>query len=293
MVECFDTHWWNLADSAAYLSAQKAWFLCTFVGEFFAFAQQECRGLERCQAVLSPIFPALLGSSTVQIASLIDIQLASFLAVGSVSYLHYANRIFQLPLALFAIATSTALYPIVLRAIANNDTIKALAHLKQSFWFLFWALSACSVGGIVLSFEVVWILFERGNFTRNDSIQTGFVLAAYLVGLLPFGLAKIFSLWLYSHHQQLRAAKISIQSLAVGTFASFLLMWDYGAVGLATAGSLSGFASLYWSIKAFGFRQFWDIIADKKLWLLWIGVIFLSAIAAVFIKWCLDKFYFV
>ncbi|MDE7317483.1 MAG: murein biosynthesis integral membrane protein MurJ [Helicobacter sp.] len=236
-------------------------------------------------------FPALLGSSTVQIASLIDIQLASFLAVGSVSYLHYANRIFQLPLALFAIASSTALYPIVLRAIHNNNRIQALAHLKQSFWFLFWALSACSVGGMILSFEVVWILFERGNFSSNDSLQTGHVLAAYLVGLLPFGLSKIFSLWLYSHHQQMLAAKISIQSLLVGTCASLALMWDYGAVGLAIAGSLSGFASLYWSVKAFGFRQFWDIIADKKAWLLWSVVIVASAIAAFLMKWGLEQIY--
>ena len=236
-------------------------------------------------------FPALLGSSTVQIASLIDIQLASFLAVGSVSYLHYANRIFQLPLALFAIASSTALYPIVLRAIHNNDRIRALAHLKQAFWFLFWALSACSVGGIILSFEIVWILFERGNFGSNDSLQTGHVLAAYLVGLLPFGLAKIFSLWLYSHHQQMLAAKISLQSLLVGTGASLALMWDYGAVGLAIAGSLSGFASLYWSVKAFGFREFWDIIADKKAWLLWIGAVVASAIAAFLMKWGLEQIY--
>lgn len=45
--------------------------------------------------------PALLGSSTAQIASFIDTLLASFLVSGSVSYLYYANRIFQLPLALF------------------------------------------------------------------------------------------------------------------------------------------------------------------------------------------------
>ena len=40
---------------------------------------------------------------------------------GSISYLYYANRVFQLPLAIFAIATSIALFPMVAKAIKNGE----------------------------------------------------------------------------------------------------------------------------------------------------------------------------
>jgi len=53
-------------------------------------------------------YHGLLGSSAMQISAFMDTWLASFLVSGSISYLFYANRIFQLPLAIFAIALSQA-----------------------------------------------------------------------------------------------------------------------------------------------------------------------------------------
>ncbi len=261
-----------------------------YVGFFFLKGKKE-QLKKDTRKFYSQFFPAILGGSTVQIASLIDIQLASFLNTGSISYLYYANRIFQLPLALFAIATSIALYPVVLKAIKNNNITEALKQLKSAFWFLFIILLLCSVGGIVLSQEIIWILFERGNFSHTDTMQTGIILAMYLIGLLPFGLAKIFSLWLYSHHQQMLAAQISIKSLLVGTVCSLILMWKYEAVGLALAGSLSGVALLYWSIKAFGFYRFWAIIADKKHWLILMSCIIAEVPILIGIKWGIEKLY--
>ncbi|WP_306822275.1 lipid II flippase MurJ, partial [Helicobacter pylori] len=62
------------------------------------------------KAFFKQFLPSVLGNSSAQIASFLDTTIASFLASGSVSYLYYANRVFQLPLALFAIAISTALF---------------------------------------------------------------------------------------------------------------------------------------------------------------------------------------
>ena len=80
-------------------------------------------------------FPAIWGNSTAQVSAFLDTFLASFLITGSISYLYYANRIFQLPLALFAIATSVALFPRIARYIKNKDDTKALKFLEKAFWF--------------------------------------------------------------------------------------------------------------------------------------------------------------
>ncbi|MDD2888242.1 MAG: murein biosynthesis integral membrane protein MurJ [Aliarcobacter sp.] len=201
-------------------------------------------------------FSATFGSSTLHISAFIDTWLASFLISGSISYLYYANRIFQLPLAIFAIATSIALFPMVARAIKNKDEDKALRLMKKSALILFGLLSVSTFIGIVFNDFIIKLLFERGQFTSNDTQNTAFILAMYLIGLLPFGLSKIFSLWLYAKEQQFLTAKISMYSLSCNIVFSLILIKPFGAAGLAFAGTIGGFVLFFLTIKAFGFKKF-------------------------------------
>jgi putative peptidoglycan lipid II flippase len=208
-------------------------------------------------------FASVVGSSTAQISAFLDGWLASFLAAGSISYLYYANRIFQFPLALFAIATSVAIFPKVTRYLKNKDEPKAYEMLTKSFWFLAALLGSAALTGIIFSKEIVWLLYERGAFDHKDSLNTAWVLTMYLTGLIPFGLAKIFSLWLYATHQQKRAAKLSGISLAVNIILSLSLIQPMGAAGLALASSLSGLVLFALTVNAFGKEKFSAIIAHK------------------------------
>ena len=199
---------------------------------------------------------ATVGSSTSHISAFIDTWLASFLITGSISYLYYANRVFQLPLALFAIATSIALFPMVARAIKNKDEDKALSLMKKSSLILFAVLSISTFIGIFFDQFIVKLLFERGAFSSSDTSNTALILTMYLIGLIPFGIAKIFSLWLYAKEQQFLAAKISMQSLLGNIIFSLILIKPYGAAGLAFASTISGFILFFLTIKAFGFDKF-------------------------------------
>lgn len=203
---------------------------------------------------------ATLGSSTAHISAFIDTWLASFLISGSISYLYYGNRIFQLPLALFAIATSIALFPMIAKAIKNKDENKALRLMKKSSLILFALLSIATLIGIVFDEFIVWLLFERGEFTASDTTNTAIILTMYLIGLIPFGIAKIFSLWLYAKEQQFLAAKISMKSLGFNIVFSLLLIQPYGAAGLAFASTLSGFVLFFLTIKEFGFTKFKELL---------------------------------
>jgi putative peptidoglycan lipid II flippase len=201
-------------------------------------------------------FSATFGSSTLHISAFIDTWLASFLISGSISYLYYANRIFQLPLAIFAIATSIALFPMVARAIKNKEEEVALRLMKKSALILFGLLSISTFIGIVFNDFIIKLLFERGEFTSADTQNTALILSMYLIGLLPFGLSKIFSLWLYAKEQQFLTAKISMYSLSTNIVFSLILIKPYGAAGLAFAGTIGGFVLFFLTIKAFGFRKF-------------------------------------
>jgi putative peptidoglycan lipid II flippase len=208
---------------------------------------------------------SILGGSTAQISAFIDGILASFLTAGSISYLYYANRVFQFPLAIFAIATSVAIFPKVARYLNQNKEKEARVMLNKSFWILLYLLSFATVVGIIFAKEIVWLLLQRGAFTQNDTSMTSSVLVMYLVGLIPFGLAKIFSLWLYSTHNQAKAAKISAISLVVNIILALILVRYLKVEGLALAGSLGGFVLFSLTIKHFGIKNFLDILSFKKL----------------------------
>ncbi len=206
--------------------------------------------------------PAIWGNSTAQIMAFLDTWLASFLISGSISYLYYANRVFQLPLALFAIALSVAIFPTISKLIKHNKFLEAKGELKKGFWILVFLLSISALGGVIFSKEIIWLLFERGAFQRDDTLMTSSILQMYMIGLLPFGLSKLLSLWLYSQHRQLEAAKIATWSLIGYVFVALILFKPFGAMGLAFASTVSGFISFYLLIKSFGianFREMFDI----------------------------------
>lgn len=96
-------------------------------------------------------FHSIIGNSTPQIVSFVDTTLASFLVSGSISYLYYGNRIFQLPLALFAIALTTGIFPKITRLLKAQNFDEASKLLSNGFWIwhfcsqpLRWAV-ICSV----------------------------------------------------------------------------------------------------------------------------------------------------
>ena len=242
-----------------------------YVGYYYYKKDKECDKKEE-KRFFKSFYSAILGNSAAQFSAFLDTWLASFLISGSISYLYYSNRVFQLPLALFAIALSVGIFPKISKELKNRGEESAKKLLGDSFWLLISLLGVFSVGGIVLSDEVVKILFERGSFSQNDTLITAKVLSMYMIGLVPFGLSKIFSLWLYAKNEQSKAAKISLYSLFANVVLSILLLKPLGVVGLALASSLSGFVLFGFTIKAFGIKRFLDIISFSKTLILVIAL---------------------
>ncbi len=228
--------------------------------KFFTSQLQKSKHSFKNSKFYKQFYPAVFGSSSAHIAAFLDTWLASFLVTGSISYLYYANRVFQLPLALFAIATSVALFPTIAKAISKNNEEDALKILRKAFYILFGLLFTASFIGIVFNEFIIQLLFERGAFTNTDTQNTSIILIMYLIGLVPFGLAKIFSLWLYAKEQQGKAAKITAISLGWNIVLSLILIIPFGTYGLALASSLSGFVLLHLTLKEFGYDKFRKVI---------------------------------
>ncbi len=252
------------------IAVQRIGLMKIIIGGFKYFNKKALHVKDETRVFRKQFFPAIWGNSTAQVSAFLDTWLASFLAAGSISYLYYSNRVFQLPLALFAIATSIAIFPRIARFLKNNDQEKALTYMQKAFWFLATILMLSTLGGFILSDEIVKLLFQRGAFSQTDAVNTSLVLKMYLIGLLPFGLNKLFSLWLYASQLQLKAAKIASYSLISNVVLSLALISPMGASGLALASTISGFLSFILTVQVFGTKQFLDIITSKKAlyWLL-------------------------
>jgi len=228
--------------------------------------------------------PSIFGNSTAHISAFLDTWLATFLVSGSISYLYYANRLFQLPFALFAIATSTVLFPHITKAISQDNFQEAKEKMKKSFWFLLYLLTLAFIFSIINSKEIVKLLFERGAFTHKDTIMTSYVLIMYMIGLIPFGVNKLFSSYLYATHKHLKSAKISAISLGVNIILSIILIFPLKVLGLALASSIGGVVLFILTLKEYGFREFLGFF-EKKYILLFLGVILISIVISILAKY--------
>ena len=268
---------------AVHIVALKKLGLCRILVGGFKHIRAKLPRIEKDVAKFKKeFFPAIWGNSTAQLSAFLDTWLASFLAAGAISYLYYANRVFQLPLALFAIATSVAIFPKISRYLKNGDNDKARAYMQRAFWFLAYLLTLSTVGGVILSHEIVWLLFERGAFSAADTAATSLVLQMYLLGLLPYGLGKLFSLWLYASQRQLDAAKIASFSLGGNIAFSLALLIPFGAAGLALASSIAGFVSFTLTVRAFGWGEFLAFFRSKHTLFLVLGSVVLAIITLIF-----------
>ncbi len=219
--------------------------------------------------------PAIWGNSTPQLNAFIDTWLASLLTVGSISALTYGNLVFTLPLALIAIAASTALFPSITKDLKHGREAQAWGNLITAFWFMAFALLAAMLGGMMLAEPIVWLLFEHGRFTADDTLVTANVLRMYMIGLIPFGLTKLLSLYLYATHRQAKAARIATLSLLANIGASLTLIRPMGVMGLALAGSIGGWVLFGLTVRELGWRQHMRAIVFSK----WLGIWIVSGIA--------------
>ncbi len=193
--------------------------------------------------------PAVLGIAAVQINILVGTILATLLPTGAVSYLYYADRIVQLPLALFGIAMGTALLPALSEHFANNRTTEAQQDLRQGLTWLTWIILPSMVGIMFLAEPIIRTLFENGAFTALDATNTSYALQAYAVGLLVFCWARVLSTACFAGKDAKAPMKFAIYTVIVNIILAVILMQPLGYVGLALASALASFfnVALLWA----------------------------------------------
>ena len=190
------------------------------------------------------IAPTFVGVGAQQINTFLTTVLASLLMPGSISYLFYADRLNQLPLALIGIAMATALLPTLNKAFREDTSHNAQKRLGQAMSVALALGLAAAAGLAMLAYEVITVLFVRGAFTASDADMTSLALMAFAAGLPAYILIKLTSSAFYARHNTATPVKTALVSIALNIALMLALMPSYGHVGLAVASSLAGWCHL-------------------------------------------------
>ena len=138
------------------------------------------------------LLPSILSSGVTQINILVGTIIASF-QTGAVSYLYYADRVYQINLAIAGIAVGTVSLPILSKAFKMKNINKISNIQNKSFELSLLFSIPASLGIILASNEIVNALFGYGSFSLNDVKMTALALKFFGYGVPAFALIKILS----------------------------------------------------------------------------------------------------
>ena len=196
--------------------------------------------------VLRLMGPAVVGLAGVQLNIFVNTRFASHMGDGPLSWLAAAFRFVHLPIAVFGAAVATAAIPELSRAAARNDDDQFRALLKRALAFVAILCVPSACGLALIGEPLTRLIFERGQFLPEDTIQTAAALRFYAVGLAAYAAIKVIAPALYALGDARRPALVSLFSVGVNGFMSWFLgvRLGYGHRGLALSVSVVALVNL-------------------------------------------------
>jgi putative peptidoglycan lipid II flippase len=212
--------------------------------------------------------PGIVAGGITQINIVIGGMIASW-QDGAVSYLYYADRLYELPLAIIGIAIGVVLLPDISRHLRAGNEAAVMDSQNRSLEFAMLLTVPAAVALAVVPWPIVTTLFERGAFGPHDTQAVASALAIFAIGLPSFVLIKVFSPAFFAREDTrtpMRYAGISLIVNTLGSVALFFLFRHLGFMphlGIAVATSIGGWLNallLWFALKANG-----HFVADDRL----------------------------
>lgn len=234
--------------------------------------------------VLTLMLPALFGASVGQISLLINNVFASFLPIGSITWLYYSERLAYFPLGVIAVALATVILPHLSR---QHATQSHEGFNKALSWALRCTLLVGTLASLTLwlmAGPMIITLFNSkyGKFGTNDVLMTIKSTTAYAVGLQAFMLNKILLNGFFAKQNIRTPAKIGVVIVVINIILNALLIAPLAHTGLALASSLAQWCNtgiLFYLLHRHG------IYALDKKWLAFISRLLFANLVTGFVFW--------
>jgi len=199
---------------------------------------------EKIKLFFHKLLPSIFSSGVTQINILVGTIIASFQA-GAVSYLYYADRVYQINLAVAGIAVGTVMLPELSKHVKNNNSVQ-INNLQNRALELCLFLSVPAATALVLaSNQIITSLFGYGSFDNESVINTAIALTFFAFGVPAFSILKIFSNFFFARNDTKTTFYLSVVSVALNIVISVSLFREFGFVIIPIATSISSWINVF------------------------------------------------
>jgi putative peptidoglycan lipid II flippase len=225
--------------------------------------------------------PAALAGGVMQINLVVGTQVASYFD-GAVSWLWYADRVYQLPLGVVGVAIGVVLLPELSRRVRSGDTASSRDAMNRAAEFCLALTLPSAVALIVVPGLVAAVLFEHGAFTASDTAATAAALAIYAFGLPSFVLQKVLQPAYFAREDTRTPLRYAVVSMVVNLVIAVGGAPVAGYLAAAVGTSVAGWVNLILLWR--GARQFGDAVAiDARLAARWPRILGASVLMGVLV----------
>lgn len=208
---------------------------------------------EGLHKVLLLMGPGTIGMAATQINVFVNTVLATGEGTGAVSFLDFAFRLMYLPIGLFGVSIATAATPAISRMVAQQDFARIRSTLAGALGLMMFLNLPATVGLIVLAVPIVAVIFEHGEFTAADTLNTAAALQFYAIGLVGYSIVRIISPTFYALGRSRVPVMVSVASVVVNVVLNITLVRLLGFRGLALGTSITAIINA--SVQLFLLRR--------------------------------------
>jgi putative peptidoglycan lipid II flippase len=207
------------------------------------------------------LMPRLFGTAVYQAAVFLNTVLASLplAGPGAVAALYFANRLVQLPLALFATASSQASLPALSERAAVNDLETFRTTLAGVLRLGVCESLPAAVGLFLLAGPIIRVCFERGAFDASSTQITASALRWLTLGLLAYAAGKILTSAFYALKDTATPVRLALEAVAINAALAVALLPVLRVAGLALATALSSMWNAWRLLRALERRLDWAL----------------------------------
>ena len=233
------------------------------------------------------LFPSILSSGVTQINILVGTIIASF-QTGAVSYLYYADRIYQINLAIAGIAVGTVSLPVLSKAFKMKNIKKISDIQNKSFELSLLFSIPASFGLILASEQIVNALFGYGSFSLNDVEMTAIALKFFGYGVPAFALVKILSNFFFARDNTKTPFYISLFIVFLNILISISFFNKVGFVIIPIATSISTWIGVFIYIFLLNSKKI--LLLKNQLLINFIKILISTIIMSSILLFFLNKF---
>lgn len=194
---------------------------------------------DQTRVLFTRAVPGLIAAGIPQLKLIAAAAIASS-SPAAVSWLYYANRLYELPLGVASIAIAAVIVPRIAASLRAGDTNEFVGVQSRAFELALGLALPAAAGFALLAVPIAGGLFERGAFGPSDTAAVAAALAAICAGLPGHVLEKVFGAVSFAHGDTHTPMLAALCGLAAAIAGAVLLFPHYGHVGVAAAIALSG-----------------------------------------------------